>query len=613
MDDDKRDVIKVGEEPLISTDVDKLIKIISEKKRTSIGELQSACGINRRALDKWIRVLEDEGYIRIEYGLTGTYVRWIAPLGGEASEEMARDDKAVEEEYTIQDATTDMYDAEDGVHAEKNPEEKTISETKLNEQPVEIKEESKDSEDEDYTPEELLHRYVIMKRREENKEEDIKSSILRNYNKEDEEDYTVISEEEIETPAGIEEDVENNEAETEKKEEEDKPIGKIDDKSVSQPPKTIYDNEVRKLLNSYVNEINQEKAKLKALEKEKEELYRDKIISLEAKMESDMATLTQYILKHENKLLEMKERVLELPDKVEEIVRLQTEIKNLEVVGRKSLKETREKVEAFLAEMKRSENELRGRINETKAAIEREESKIEELYRIRDSVSARAEKILASFDGVKERIEELNKRMEDLESELHKTISAKQDIERTAEALRQELEEREQGLNSLEEDLDGVIKLEGWAREYINDYENKIDEIDSFIRKSDEELAALREAAEASYLKRYIDELEGMASNYEEQITEAEGEEAEIETKIAETKKRLASLIKESQEMLRRLRAETAESPNYEELKKKIEERAAKAKKIVEEKARERERLLDESRKRKVKKKNEKRNGKSKK
>ena len=69
------DDVKIND-ALISTDVDRIIKIISEKKKMSIGKLQSTCKMNRRTLEKWINVLEDEGYISIVYGLTGTYIVW---------------------------------------------------------------------------------------------------------------------------------------------------------------------------------------------------------------------------------------------------------------------------------------------------------------------------------------------------------------------------------------------------------------------------------------------------------------------------------------------------------------------------------------------------------
>ncbi len=80
--------ISVGD-ALISTDVDKLIRTISGKgsKGIDIYSLQKETGIDRKMIDKWIRVLEDEEYVKIEYHFMNTYVKWIGmPSEGGTSE-----------------------------------------------------------------------------------------------------------------------------------------------------------------------------------------------------------------------------------------------------------------------------------------------------------------------------------------------------------------------------------------------------------------------------------------------------------------------------------------------------------------------------------------------
>src|SRR3989338_3542662 len=75
------------DDALISTDVDKLIRTISTKKRVNIYELEKETGIHKKTIDKWIHVLEDEGYIRIEYKFTNTYVVWLGAVPASAPEE----------------------------------------------------------------------------------------------------------------------------------------------------------------------------------------------------------------------------------------------------------------------------------------------------------------------------------------------------------------------------------------------------------------------------------------------------------------------------------------------------------------------------------------------
>jgi len=630
------DELKV-DDALISTDVDRLIRCISEKKKASLGDLQRSCDINRRALDKWVRVLEDEGYIRIEYGITGTYVRWIGSAEDEAVREVKKTVPEVSDEYK-----TDVENERTGI---------SVPDTEDNQ-----------------SPEELLQKYVTMKKREEDKGGDeLKSNILKNFDEEEnpvpeehEEDFEIPAEEDA-PGMKMEDEIEMAEIENERDEEEffrykdeqeektgepevevmkdpdeentpDEPdvpendetdtpedgpdeddredIGgeqltfpEDEEKQAKEIPKSIYDGDVRSLLNSYVHEINEEKAELHKLEKQKDELYRNKLVSLESRMETDMASLTNYILEHESKLLEMKEGVLELPDKVEEITRMQTELRNLSREGKHSLKETREKVENMISVMKNAQKDIRGRITETRNSMEKEEARIDNLDRLRESIEAKSEKMIASLENMQGRIGELNEKMDGLTSEIEQAGEIKAEIENNIEVLKNDIDEKGGELDSLEDDLKDIVKLEGWARQYISDYENKVDEIDAYVKRSDREISSLKEAAEASYLKKYLGELENITGAYEEALNDVISDEKNIEDSIAEKKRRIRELVRESQEMIKRIRSETEDSPDYEGMKKKVERRTSKAKNIVEEKAKEGEKLHEEVKKKKSKRK----------
>ena len=80
------------DDALISTDVDQLIRTISERKRVGLRELEKSCSIESKTIDKWLKVLEEEGYITIEYGLTDTYVVWLGLSEDDVEE---RDDAVV--------------------------------------------------------------------------------------------------------------------------------------------------------------------------------------------------------------------------------------------------------------------------------------------------------------------------------------------------------------------------------------------------------------------------------------------------------------------------------------------------------------------------------------
>jgi chromosome segregation ATPase len=69
---------------VINTEIDKLIDILSQKKRVELDELSKQLGIDKKKVKKWLLVLEDEGYIKLEYKLTRIFAVWSLDLGSSA-------------------------------------------------------------------------------------------------------------------------------------------------------------------------------------------------------------------------------------------------------------------------------------------------------------------------------------------------------------------------------------------------------------------------------------------------------------------------------------------------------------------------------------------------
>lgn len=56
---------------MIETDIDKLMKILNEKKSISIGDLSKTLKISIDRLENWAKILEDHGLVDIEYPVIG--------------------------------------------------------------------------------------------------------------------------------------------------------------------------------------------------------------------------------------------------------------------------------------------------------------------------------------------------------------------------------------------------------------------------------------------------------------------------------------------------------------------------------------------------------------
>ncbi|MEM3030154.1 MAG: hypothetical protein QXH27_00310 [Candidatus Micrarchaeia archaeon] len=64
------------EDAFISTDVDRVLRLLKEKGRVEVSELAKGTGLGTRDVEKWCRVLEEQGLVRIEYHLTRAYAVW---------------------------------------------------------------------------------------------------------------------------------------------------------------------------------------------------------------------------------------------------------------------------------------------------------------------------------------------------------------------------------------------------------------------------------------------------------------------------------------------------------------------------------------------------------
>ncbi|MCX8205763.1 MAG: hypothetical protein N3H30_00865, partial [Candidatus Micrarchaeota archaeon] len=65
----------------ITTDVDRILEYVRERQRAEIIEIARALNIKAGDVDKWAKVLEREGVVRIEYNITKMYIVWAGKGG----------------------------------------------------------------------------------------------------------------------------------------------------------------------------------------------------------------------------------------------------------------------------------------------------------------------------------------------------------------------------------------------------------------------------------------------------------------------------------------------------------------------------------------------------
>lgn len=65
------------DEGLISTGIDKFIRMLYDKRRIELGEAARALNIPSDTVEYWCYVLEGNGLVKINYTLTAVYIEWV--------------------------------------------------------------------------------------------------------------------------------------------------------------------------------------------------------------------------------------------------------------------------------------------------------------------------------------------------------------------------------------------------------------------------------------------------------------------------------------------------------------------------------------------------------
>jgi len=568
------------DEPLISTDVDSLIRTLAERRKVSLNELRQICRIDKKTLDKWIAVLEDEDYISIEYGLGGTYVQW---KGSDNDAEPERD-PPITPPMEPEAPAPELKESEpaEEIHAEEAPSGEQVDPAAEEPHDETAEEFAVEMPLEDSEPEELLSQYLDRKKRSPQSNDSMKSSILSSLEGSDKEERR---EEDQETVTEAPEEFIKDEPPEDPPAKEELVI----------PRATAAD--IRDIMGTYLKEINREKARIEDLKKEKDGLYRDKFATMDGRMQADMVLLMEKILDKQSQLAELKERVLELPDKVDELGKLQEQMTSLKREGREALQRTKEKANEYLVHVKEAKTDIKEKVAEANAAIKEQGTQLKELEKVSTGLDARSDKLKATVEEVNSKVDELHKAMESLGDDLQKVGQMKSDAQAAADAIKEIVAARGSELESLEQELEGIARVEHWVHEYIRDYEQKIEDVERYVASSDEDLAELKEASEALYMKKYLGELEKMADNYDDELHDAVTQEQDIEQRMSESKSRVSKLVSESQQMVKKLRGEMADAKDYDSMLAKIKQKTGKAKTVFEEKREERVKLVDDSKK----------------
>lgn len=520
------------DDAIISTDVDNLVKILSREKRLELSDLARKSGLPRHDVEKWLKILEEEGYIRLEYNLTRIIAIWS------------------------------------GIEGESN----LSYEEEREETPVKKTEEYKYSETEEKKP----------SYEEETDEITFKPSDFEDSEKEipyeySEEDSESLKESEEIVDDIVEKNVPESEYESGEKEEInlEEPLDTIEELKLEEQfpiekPKSKKTQKISKIISKYLEEISAQKEELRKLKLQKQALYKERILPLESKMGSDITLFMELLLKKEQKIIELKERALQIPERMGELDELNRTVEKIDVEVSSVLSEAKKKLDSLLENTKSSKDKLASEIEKTMEMTEAEKSRAALLSEDLKKIEFIYEEIKHNIQNAESKIRDLNHHMSSLKLSLDDVSEARMDLREQIEDIERIAVRREQQLTSLTEEFSEIERLENEIRQYVKTYDEKIAEIKNYLVMGDEELSELKKSANAHHIKKYLRDLEDLVNEYDTELKDAIELDQSIEEKMDAAKKRLNTLISESKDAIKGMYHRAEEHEDFEEVSGRV-------------------------------------------
>lgn len=550
-----------ADDALISTDIDAIIRHLASKKRAEINALARELGMKTDILKKWIGILEDEGYVKVEYRLLSAYVVWAGAEmpGVEKEKEIVEETPGHKEEFFTQ--------PEIGPKREEKKAEKKAETRKEERARGEI------------GAEERVERILERIGKEEEEEKASEGKIIWKEPEEAGEERTYeIAKEEME-------EAKKEQIAFAPKEERRMGVARAEAEKAGEEIVSL-----KKSISEYLEEIKEQKGEIGCLKAAKAKLLEDVYMPAEQRFAATFEDISERLLEKESKIIELKERLAGLPEKVGEAGKLEAALKKIRQESAFVLSENREGMKK-LRETLREED---ARLREQLEAVEKSaKAKKAEIGGVRDALSA----LGTREEELKKTIEVLNKNMMEINEAVASSYASIAQFSRSRAELADKLEEMKNALDARSNEavqtyarLESIGKLESAVGEYLSDYQQKMGEIEDYAKRGESELAQLRECAEVKYIRNYVKELGSLSSEYERELESAAAQEQSIDERISEAKGKLNDLLGESRALVKSLEKKTS-GKDFEKLFSEMRGKQEAMLATVKEKSAEREKI----------------------
>jgi hypothetical protein len=302
-------------------------------------------------------------------------------------------------------------------------------------------------------------------------------------------------------------------------------------------------------LSRQMKKIESQARAIDALRNEKEKLLNEHYLPLQNRLESEIETISDRVMRVQARVAGMQKAASDLPAKVSAVEQVQ--ISSIKAHGQmrraydeacalleetsRQLSEEREKMEIILEQSREELSRHSAMSGDLKSTME----KIEEME------DEAAQRVSLARTALSEQAERLAK----AETHANELRGLRGEIGESVLQMKREVASAKRVLSDLESQMQQMRQVENYASTIRKDYDAKMSEIDDYIRNGNREFETLRESVEASFVRRYLRELRALSESYSFEFSQARRMESDVDARILEERKKLEQLFEESKKI----------------------------------------------------------------
>jgi len=322
-------------------------------------------------------------------------------------------------------------------------------------------------------------------------------------------------------------------------------------------------------LAAQVHKIIEQTQEIDKLRLEKERILKEHYLPMQRKLDIEVETISDRVLRMEKGILSMQERAANLPSKV-------TAAEKLQLASIKAHREMRRAYDEASALIEEATGELAGErekmeliIDQSRQEISQHSAKREEFERSLSRLEEMEEKAEQRVIEARSALAEQAERLSAAESFLGELSSLKDEIQGSVGELKQEIATTKGILTGVQKQMEQMRQVELWSESIRQDYDTKMADLDDYIRHGNQEFDTLRESVETNFVRRYLRELRQLTDSYSYEFDQARGMEKSVDERIGEEREKLEGLLEEGRKIAQLYEMQSKETPGSE----KFEER----------------------------------------